>query len=332
MRSIAFGIPTGVVALLTLVVCGCTSVRLNFFTGKTEPLRECLLDGSAREKVLVISVEGMIANHADFSLVAEHPGNLENIVAQLECAERDADIKAVLLKIDSPGGLVTASDILYNEINSFKQRTGRTVVVSMMDFATSGAYMAALPANLITAHPTTVTGSVGCVFLRPQFSGLMQKIGIGMDVSKSGENKDMGSPFRPATADEDKLFQGVIQKLNAKFMEALRKHRTIGEDDMRLIGTARVFLAEEALKLGMIDRICYLDEAIAQAKSLAGIPEDARVVVYRRKFYPNDNIYNTSTSRSEGGRISLVDMPALRSLGAVKGGFYYAWPGALAER
>lgn len=320
--------------LLPILVCGftgCTSIRLNLFTGKTEPLKEYTLSGVGKHKVLIIPVEGIISNHADFSLLAEHAGMLENITSQLNCAKRDDRIKAVLLKVDSPGGLVTASDILYNEIINFKKETGKTIVVSMMDFATSGAYMVSLPADMITAHPTTVTGSIGVVFMRPQFSGLMQKIGVSVDVSKSGINKDMGSPFRQATPEENQIFQHVIDNLNDKFLNLVKKHREIQPADLQQIASAKIIVADDALKIGLIDKICYLEEALDECKSLAKIQKNSRVVIYRRKYYPNDNIYNTSLSQSSGAGMSLIDLGILKNLGAVKTGFYYIWSGALAD-
>ena len=101
-------------------------------------------------------------------------------------AEKDPDIKAVILKINSPGGSATASDILYREINAYKQRSGVKIVAAMMGLAASGGYYVAMPADTIVAHPTTVTGSVGAVFIKPEVSGLMEKIGVDVTVHKSG--------------------------------------------------------------------------------------------------------------------------------------------------
>lgn len=314
-----------------LLITGCTSIRLNFFTGKTEPLHEYNLQGSGKGKVLIIPIDGIISNQPDFSLVAEHPGMIENIISQLACAENDDQIKAVLLKVDSPGGLTTASDILYNEISKFKQKTGKKIVVSMMDLATSGAYMICLPADMITAHPTTVTGSIGVIFMRPQISGLMDKIGLNVDVSKSGKNKDMGSPFRQPSPEEEQIFQNVIDGLNSQFLALVKKHRKIDDQSMAKVATAQIFLAKDALQLGLIDKVCYLEEALDECKSLGNLPKDAQIIIYRRKFYPNDNIYNTSLSEYKGSGFSLVNLGALQNLGAVKTGFYCIWPGAMGD-
>ena len=311
-----------------LLVSGCADINLKLFSGKTDPLQEFVLSGSVKEKVLIIPVDGMISNYSDFSVLKEHAGMLESIISQLRCAEKDKDIKAIVLKVNSPGGLVTESDILYNELLKLKKKTGKKLVVSMMDIATSGAYMISLPADLITAHPTTVTGSVGVVFMRPKITGLMDKIGVSVDISKSGKNKDMGSPFKKASKEDDKLFQDVVDRLSHKFFAAVRKHRKISDENMEEVKTARIFLADKALKIGLIDKICYLDDAIKEAEKLAGLKK-ARVVIYRREYYPNDNLYNNSMSYGNGEKTSLVNLGVLQRLGSMKAGFYSIWEGCL---
>ena len=319
-----------VAVALFLVLTGCTHVKFNLFVDKSEPLQEFTLSGSASEKILVIPIDGIISNHNKLSIITEKPGTVENVVAQLRLAADDDDVKAVLLKIDSPGGLTTASDILYNEIMNFKRITKKKVVVSMLDMAASGGYMAALPGDLITAHPTTVTGSVGVIFMRPQVSGLMDKLGLGVEITKSGRNKDMGSPFRPATEEECKLFQSVIDQLDQRFLNLVQQHRHLSPENLEKVKTARIFTAVDALKLGLIDKICYLKDALNETCRIAGIPEDARVVAYRRIYYPNDNIYNTSVSHYGGAGISSgMNTNILTLTGVSESGFYAIWPGAV---
>jgi len=312
---------------LVFLFTGCASFDLKILTDKSEPLREFTLSGTASSKVLIIPIDGVISDHDDFSLLTEDPGMVEHVVSQLRLAEEDSRVKAVLLKINSPGGLTTASDIIYNELMRFQERTKKTIVVSMLDVAASGGYMISLPADLITAHPTTVTGSVGVIFMRPQVSGLMDKLGLNVKITKSGKNKDMGSPFRNGTKEEDKLFQHLIDQLNNRFISLVTKHRKITPENLAEIKTARVFLAEDALKNGLIDKICYLDDAINECKRLAKIPDASRVVVYRRLRYPNDNIYNTSISHYGGSKVSLINSDILNLMGASKTGFYSIWPG-----
>jgi protease-4 len=196
----------------------------------------------------------------------------------------------------------------------------------MMGVAASGGYYISLPADYILAHPTTITGSIGVIFMRPKVTGLMHKIGIGMDVSKSGVNKDIGSPFRPATAEEEKIFQDLTDRLGVRFIDLVAKHRKLDPAIIAEIATARIYLASEALELGLVDEIGYLENAVLQAKKLAQLPEDAKVVVYRRTEYPDDNIYNTST-RYGGGELSVISVELLPdALNQFRTGFYYLWP------
>jgi protease-4 len=253
---------------------------------------------------------------------------VEKVVSQLNKAEKDGRIKAVLFEINSPGGTITASDVLYHEISSFKERTGKIIAVSMMDIATSGAYYVSLPADIITAHPTTVTGSVGVLFLQPKITGLMEKIGLSVDVKKFGKNKDMGTPFRDSSQEEQRFMQKSVDDMGERFIRLVQKHRKPDQRALAEISTARVFLADEALKLGLVDKICYLSDAIRESKRLAGLPADARVVVYRRAEFPDDNYYNTSSAVSHGLSTHAVniELPEIFSLNT---GFYYLWSGAI---
>jgi protease IV len=231
-----------------------------------------------------------------------------------------------LFKTDSPGGTVTASDVLYHEISDFKERTKAKIIVSMMDIAASGAYYISLPADRIMAHPTTVTGSVGVIFMRPKVGGLMDKIGVGVDVKKFGKNKDMGSPFRESNQEEQLLLQNLVDDLGNRFISLVQKHRKPSPDALSEIATARVFLAEQALKLGLIDKIGYLSDAVKESQTLAGLSEDAKVVVYRRTQFPEDNLYNTAGVESVGmSPLINIELPEYMTPSA---GFYYLWNAA----
>jgi protease-4 len=200
-----------------MVCSGCIKPKITLFPDATEPLREFTLQGAGREKILIVPVNGFISDsHRDLPFL-RRSSMVQEIVSQLKKAEKDKDIKAVILKIDSPGGSVTASDMLYHEISKFKERSGVKLVVIMMGVAASGGYYVALPADFIFAHPTSITGSIGVVFLRPNVSGLMGKIGMEMEVDKSGKNKDMGSPFRRPTEEERRLFRTSLTTWPAGF-------------------------------------------------------------------------------------------------------------------
>jgi len=291
-------------------------------------LKEFTLEGKADQKILVIPIRGVISDAPREGIIRTRPSLVQEVVSQLRLAEDDKKVKAVVLKIDSPGGSVTASDILFNEIMRFKERTGAKVVVAMMGLAASGGYYISLPADYIVAHPTTLTGSIGVIFLRTKIAGLMEKIGVGVEVNKSGINKDMGMPYRPATAQENKILQTMTDRLGIRFIDLAAKYRNLDSAVTAQIATARIYLANEALELGMVDEIGYLDQALAKAKQLAELPENARVIVYRRTEYPDDNIYNTAT-RYGGGDLSVLSVDLLPdALDQFSTGFYYLWPAA----
>jgi protease-4 len=315
--------------LILIMVTACSGPRIKLFSDTIDPLKEFTLEGSGTDKILLIPVNGLISDRPKKGLIHTSASLVEQIVSQINKAEKDKQIKAVLFKINSPGGTITASDLLYHEISLFKERTGTKITVSMMDVATSGAYYISLPADLIMAHPTTVTGSVGVIYLQPKVGGLMDKIGLGVDVKKYGKNKDMGSPFRDSSEEEQKLMQKAVNDFGERFIRLVQKHRKPERQALSEISTARVFLAEEALKLGLVDKIGYLSDAVKESKMLAGVSKDARVVVYRRNEFPEDNYYNTAGIASEDLNISVINIELPESL-SLKTGFYYLWPGAIA--
>lgn len=317
-----------VTIIISILMSGCAGPQFKLFPDATDPLKEFTLEGNGTDKILLIPVRGVISDNPKRGLLGTSPSMVQQLVSQLQKAERDKNIKAVLLKINSPGGSVTISDILYHEISSFKQRTGVKITVSMMDIGASGAYYLSLPADRIMAHPTTQTGSIGVIFLQPRVVGLMDKLGLTIDVRKFGKNKDMGSPFRTSIPEEDRMFQSTVDKLGERFISLVKKHRKMEPKALAEISTARLFLADEALKLGLIDKIGYLSDAINEAKIIAGLPKDARVVVYRRTEYPEDNLYNVAGSASNDPRVSLIsiELPEMINLTS---GFYYIWPGAI---
>ena len=322
--------PVSIVAVvLVLFLIGCEAPKVRIFPSHSDPLKEYTLQGKEMGKVLVIPIRGIISDAPRRQFITTWPSMVQEIVSQLRKAEDDPEVKAVLLKIDSPGGSVIASDLIYNEIMAFKQRKKAKVVAAMMGVAASGGYYIALPADFILAHPTTVTGSVGVLFLNPNVSGLMEKIGVDVNVSKTGENKDMGSPFRQATEEEQGIIQDIVDRLGAQFLDHIAEHRKLGPNRLKEISSARIYLADDALKLGMVDSIGYLDEAVSRAKKLADLPEDAKVVVYRRTEYPDDNLYNTSISRYEGRSPSIISLELLPSFSKLQTGFYYLWQAAV---
>jgi len=317
-----------IMMIMAIFIAACSMPKVGLLRETPDPLKEYTLEGTGADKILLIAINGVISDQPKKGLFAKHPSLVEQVVMQLNKAEKDRQIKAVLFKINSPGGTITASDILYHEISFYRQKTGNKTAVSMLDVAASGAYYISLPADVIMAHPTTVTGSVGVISLQPKFKGLMDKIGVGVDVQKTGKYKDMGSPYRESAEDEKKLMQKAMDNFGQRFLDLVKKHRNLSAQALAEISTARIFLTDEALELGLIDKVGYISDAIKETKKLAKLPEEARVVVYRRAEFPEDNYYNIAGSFSEHLNISLVNLELPEILNS-RAGFYYLWPGAI---
>jgi len=172
-----------IITIILLYTIGCAAPNIKLFPDASDPLREFTLQGTDKGKLLIIPVSGIISDVAQKGMFRVKPSMVQEIVSHLRLAEKDDEVRAILLKIDSPGGSTTASDILYHEVMAFKKRTGAKIVAVMMDLATSGGYYISLPADSIIAHPTTITGSIGVIFIRPKLTGLMEKIGLGVEVN-----------------------------------------------------------------------------------------------------------------------------------------------------
>ncbi|MHC1699777.1 MAG: signal peptide peptidase SppA [Humidesulfovibrio sp.] len=318
---------------LCLAFCVCLALsgcmRVSLFGEPGEPYKEQVLDGKGRDKVLLLGIDGLISEHTRQGLLRTRPSTVQELTAQLKLARADKDIKAVVLKVDSPGGTTTASDILYHELMAYKEAGKVKLVAAMMGLATSGGYYVSLPADHITAHPTTITGSVGVIFLMPRVAGLMEKLGLGVDVSKSGTLKDMGSPFRPATEEEKRLTQAMTTAQATRFLELVQKHRQLAPASLGIVSSARVFTAAEAKDLGLIDSVGYLDDALGKAKSLAGLPKDATVVTYRRRPVA-DGTYYLPAAEAEGGRPAVINVE-LDGFLPPQAGLYYLWTPAYSQ-
>jgi protease-4 len=309
--------------LVFVIVSGGCAPRL--FKTSADPLREFTIEGKADEKVLLIPLRGEITNRPDQSFFRTRPSKVQEIVSHLRKAQKDPKIKAVLLQIESPGGSVSASDILFHELEKYKEKSGAKVVTLMMGIALSGGYYVALASDRIIAHPMSVTGSVGTIFIRPNAKGLMDKVGIGAEVIKSGRYKDMGSPFREGLPEEKEMLQAMIEDLNSRFLKLAVDRRTFTDEQYGNIASARIFTAKQALDAGLIDSVGYMDDALNETKRMAALPDDARLVVYRRTHYPDDNPYNLITMEGGSHFGNLITLPFTEFVNVPETGFYYLW-------
>jgi protease-4 len=317
--------PFALALLVALAVAGCSVISLDL-TPRVRPLTEKTVEGRGHDKILLTEVSGFISDDAgssSLSLTAPPPRVplLVRIREELDKASKDKRIKALVLRINSPGGTVTASDIVFREVQLFRARTGVPVIAVMMDVAASGGYYIALAADTIVAHPTTVTGSIGVIMVSANAEGLMQKLGLAATTIKSGEHKDMGSPFRTLTSEERGIFQGIIDDLQRQFVAKVADRRKIPLETVRKLADGRVFTADQALASGLVDQVGYLPDAIALARRAAGLSE-AKVVIYRRPHQYRATYYAQAESPPSGLEASLTSAAALSGLGPK---FLYLW-------
>ncbi len=299
---------------------GCVTVNLLEPPG---PVQEVQLSGSGDSKVLLLDLSGVISSQEKEGWLPQ-PNLLATFKEELTKASKDEKIKAVVLRINSPGGTVNASDILYHELKTFKENRKIPVVASMMDVAASGGYYLAMATDAILVHPSTVTGSIGVIMLTVNAKGLLEKVGVEANAITSGPRKDMGSPFRSMTADEKEIFQGVIDSFYQRFLTVVQAGRPqLSAEQIKKLADGRIYSGDQAKAAGLVDDIGYLDEAIDLAKKNAGVTE-ARVVTYRRHGEYQNNIY----SRVFGTGNGLSGLASMDLLSIVRGGspqFMYLW-------
>ncbi len=217
-----------------------------------------------QSKVALVKLEGVLLSS-------------EYIVEELNDYADDSSIKAIVIRVDSPGGGVVPSQEIYNAVKHARQE-GKKVVVSMGSVAASGGYYVAAAADLIVANPGTMTGSIGVKMEFANIEKLLEKIGVKGMVVKSGEYKDVGSPFREMTENEKSLLQGVIDDVQTQFVMAVAEGRKLPEADVRAIADGRIFTGQQALALKLVDQMGDLEHSIRAAADLAGIKGKPYVV------------------------------------------------------
>jgi protease-4 len=242
-------------------------------------------------RIAVIHAAGTIASgRSRFDPVNGAIVGADSINEHIRRVRGDASIRAIVLRIDSPGGSATASDAIWRELMITREaRAGRPIVASMSDLAASGGYYIAMPAHAIVAQPSTLTGSIGVFGGKFVTGGLYEKLGAGIGSTSSGRHAEMNSPARRYTPDEEAMLREQLQAFYDRFVEAAAASRGRTAADLDRVAQGRVWTGRQALDHGLVDDLGGLDRAIALAKERAGIPADSdiEVVVYppAQSFY-----------------------------------------------
>lgn len=309
--------------LFALCLSGCISVDLSNLL--EQELAEITLQEAnstfTREHVAVVDISGVISSQPRGR--SKNTFTPDNMKAILKKIEADKHIKAVVLRIDSPGGNVTATDLIYHDLQNFKTKTGLPLFAICMGVTASGGYYIANAADEIFALPTSIAGSIGVIASFPKLQALADKVGYQQVVIKSGKLKDIGNPLRDMTQEEQTLFQGMIDEMYERFLNAVAQGRPkLDIASLRPLADGRVYTAQQALEYHLIDDIAYLDEVLKAAKKAANL-QDASIITFSARR-PNDpTIYSTTQAPSPG--LQLIDLK-LPSIGQpLTTGFYYLW-------
>ena len=230
--------------------------------------RDSELSVSSGERIGVVEVRGFISD-------------ARPVTEALRYFREEGEVKAVVIRVDSPGGLVAPSQEMYDEV--LRTREAKPVVVSMGTVAASGGYYLSAPATRIVANPGTATGSIGVILQFPDFHVILDKFGYQSRVVKSGPLKDAGSPYRQMTEAERKVFQGLVDDIFSQFVDAVAAGRKLDRRTVLELADGRVYSGRQAQRLGLVDRLGGFWDAVAMAKELSGLEGKPRLQYRGRK-------------------------------------------------
>ncbi len=233
-----------------------------------------------REGIAIINVEGVIQFGSSRSLFGIREYGASVIVSRIKKYSEIDKVKGIVLRINSPGGTIGAVQEIYRELIKFRAK-GKIVVASMGDIAASGGYYIASAADEIVANPGTITGSIGVIIAAPSFVNLFNKIGISYRVFKSGKYKDILSPYREISSEEKALIQSVVDDAYEQFFNAVKIGRNLPERKLKRYADGRIFTGRQAKKLGFVDELGGLQDAIKLAGKLTGLGENPYIIKER---------------------------------------------------
>lgn len=305
------------VVVIFLIVCiapavGCGAFGFAVALTGTQP--ESAGVGPA---VGVIRVEGVIASGASTSSLSGSVVGSDTIVELIDRANSNVDVKAIVLRINSPGGGAAASD----EIHHALLQVDKPIVVSMGELAASGGYYISAPADYIYATPHTLAGSIGMISEFISAQELLDEVGISVEIVKSGNVKDFGSPYREMTDEERAYWQGLIDEAYEEFIAVVAEGRKMDKEAVRRLADGRVYIGRQAVDLGLVDAIGYYEDAVAKAAELGGIQGEGRIIEFEQTPSLLETLYNI-----EGRQNPPLSMELLRDLITPSFEFRYLGP------
>lgn len=325
-NKLSFYIVVFGVGMLIFTGCGPSALLIQPVSARRD-LEETILQRDkgllVSDKIAMIDVDGIMSNHGSGGWFGSGENQVSLFVEKLDKAGRDSHVKAVVLRINSPGGTVSASDMMYHTLLDFKEKSNKPVIACLLDVAASGGYYLACGCDGILAQPSTVTGSIGTIMQTVSFAGTMKKLGIKAESIKSGEMKDMASPLHDLRAAEKEILQGIITQFYEQFLTVVLKGRkNLDRDKLLPLADGRVFTAQGALTGGLIDRIGYPADAIEWAREKANLKK-VKVVIYHRPIDYKPNVY--SSAMAETGLKAMINFELPHWLRSEGPQFLYLW-------
>jgi protease-4 len=286
------------ILLASLLLTGCITVNVPLAPQADQHLHATRIKGHGSAKILWLPISGFISAHPahHFFGLAHSESTLTQVTRALDKARQDSDIAAVVLRIDSPGGTVAASDEIYHRIKRYHLETGVPVIASLGGITTSGAYYVAMSAERLIAGPTTITGSIGVIIMDVSAAKLLHRIGIVDTSIRSGPHKDSLSPLHRPTEADRQIVQSVVDGLFQRFVAVVETNRPhLDRQHLDKITDGRIFDAWQARRLGLVDAIGHQDDALDAARRAAGVKQ-AQIIRYYRGQQKPDTL--TPTART----------------------------------
>lgn len=311
------------------ILPGCVrvTVPVELFAGDA-PLRETAVLGDGSAKIAQIDLSGLIADARTPRLLGQGPNPVDAFLARLRKAEEDPSVAGVVVRINSPGGTVTASDILHREIVEFRARCGKPVVASLGEVAASGGYYVALACDEIISEATTITASIGVIIPTVNISDGLSRIGVHSRAITSGPNKDLANPLAPMREAHAEILQGMVDSMYARFLAKVDHNRPGLSVAHRSEATdGRVMTGERAHEIGLVDRLGGLGDAFDRVRAIAGV-ERARLVKYHAEGVVVRTPYaltDAPGASGDGRDVSLIDLGGAWLDGLEAGRAYYVW-------
>lgn len=304
------------IGTLLLSACGPVTFVVGIAPGQQNltqtPIASLGPDKSADHKIAVVDVSGVIVNANKPGVLSQGENPVSVLTEMLAKAQKDTSVRAVVLRINSPGGAVTASDAMYRELLRFREASRKPVVAVLMDVAASGGYYVACGADEIVAYPTSITASIGVLVQTVSVKPALERIGVRVDTIRSGPNKAVTSPLHVMSDDERKIIESMVDQFYQRFVDVVRNARPIDEATLLEVADGRIVTGAQAAAIGLADATGDVFDAGNRAMGLAGL-ESAKLVVYHRPIEHVGSVYaqagqGASTDAGQTGRGTQINI------------------------